>query len=76
MLSLYSSVCGDLLLWEEAKQYVALISCRDREERHRLAFWLAAIDSIIDDETTFPEWFHHGNFDLLTRDAFPFVYFF
>ena len=76
LLSLYSGVWGDLLLWEEAKQYIASISCRDREERHRLAFWLAAIDSIIDDETTFPEWFHHGNFDLLPRDAFPFVYFF
>ena len=76
LLSLYASICGDILLWEEAKQYVASISCRDREERLRLAFWLAAIDSIIDDETTFPEWFHHGNFDLLPRDAFPFVYFF
>lgn len=76
LLSLCASIRGDLLLWEEAKQYVASISCQNRDERHRLAFWLAAIDSIIDDGTTFPKWFQHGSFDLLPRDAFPFVYFF
>lgn len=76
LLSLCASVRGDLLLWEEAKQHVASISCHDQVERHRRAFWLAAIDSIIDDSTAFPKWFQQGHFDLLPRDAFPFVQFF
>lgn len=76
LLSLYSSVRGDLLLWEEANQYIASTPCHNEEERHRLAFWLAATDSIIDDGTTFPKWFQQGSFDLLPRDSFPFIYFF
>lgn len=76
LLVLCANARGDIILWEEAKQYIASTSCQNQQERYRLAFWLAAIDSTIDDNTTFPKWFQHGNFDLLPKDAFPLAHFF
>ena len=76
LLALCANCRGDVLLWDEAKEYIAKAPCHNQNERHQLAFWLAAIDSTIDDKTHFPEWFQQGNLDLLPRDSYPFAQFF
>lgn len=76
LLALCANCRGDVLLWDEAKKYMMKAPCQNQNERYQLAFWIAAIDSTIDDRTHFPEWFQQGNFDLLPKDSYPFAQFF
>lgn len=76
VVSLCASYFGDMYLWDLSKQYIAKTSCSNQKEKQELAFWLAAIDSVLDDKTSFPIWFRQGNFNLLPIDSHPYVSFF
>lgn len=61
---------GDINLWRQARQHIYNAPCKNDNDRQIIDFWLAAIDSNINDTRQFPEWFEHGNFDYLPADTY------
>lgn len=76
LLSLCAMYRGDVALWKEARTHIEAAPCCDAQARQQLAFWLAGTDSAIHDISNFPEWFRHGTFDPLPKDAFALARFF
>lgn len=62
---------GDVALWNEAKKHICEAPCQTKEEREIISLSLAIIDSSVYDNKDYPEWFTHGNFEVLPADAHP-----
>lgn len=70
-LSLCAMWKGDLQMWYKAKQHILEAPCKDDTDRDIVLLTLAAADSAIRNTKDFPDWFVHGCFDNLPRDAHP-----
>lgn len=70
MLSMCAMWQGDINLWRQARRHIYEAPCETEDERQALAFWLAVVDSAINDITEFPEWFKVGIFDCLAADSY------
>lgn len=73
LLALCATYEGNVSLWEDAKKHLATIPCRDEAEKRQRDFWFAANNSMLFDNTSFPEWFQRGSFDDLPLDSYPFA---
>jgi len=62
---------GDLNMWRQAKIHIAEAPAKSDEDRDIIVFSLTAIDSILYDVSSFPEWFKIGRFEPLHKDALP-----
>ena len=62
---------GDLNLWRQAKIHIAEAPAKTEEDRDIISFSITAIDSILYDVSSFPEWFKIGRFEPLHKDALP-----
>ena len=62
---------GDLNMWRQAKIHIAEAPAKSEEDRDIMAFSITAIDSILYDVSSFPEWFKLGRFEPLHKDALP-----
>lgn len=62
---------GDLNMWRQAKIHIAEAPAKTDADRDIMAFSITAIDSILYDVSSFPEWFKLGRFELLHKDALP-----
>lgn len=62
---------GDLNMWRQAKIHIAEAPSKSESDRDIMAFSITAIDSILYDVSSFPEWFKLGRFDVLHKDALP-----
>ena len=62
---------GDLNMWRQAKIHIAEAPAKTEADRDIVAFSLTAIDSILYDVSSFPEWFKIGRFEPLHKDALP-----
>lgn len=62
---------GDLNMWRQAKIHIAEAPAKSEADRDIMAFSITAIDSILYDVSSFPEWFKLGRFEPLHRDALP-----
>lgn len=62
---------GDLNLWRQAKIHIAEAPAISESDRDIMAFSITAIDSILYDVSSFPEWFKMGRFEPLHKDALP-----
>ncbi len=62
---------GDLNMWRQAKIHIAEAPAKTDADRDIMAFSLTAIDSILYDVSSFPEWFKIGRFEPLHTDALP-----
>lgn len=62
---------GDLNMWRQAKIHIAEAPAKSDGDRDIMTFSITAIDSILYDVSSFPEWFKIGRFDLLHSDALP-----
>ena len=60
---------GDLHLWRQAKIHIAEAPAKCAADRDIMAFSLTAIDSILYDVSSFPEWFKIGRFEPLHPDS-------
>ncbi len=61
---------GDIHLWQQARQHIYTAPCKNDNDRQILDFWLAVVDSNINDTRGFPEWFEKGRFDCLPADSY------
>jgi len=62
---------GDLNMWRQAKIHIAEAPAKTEADRDIMAFSITALDSILYDVSSFPEWFKMGRFELLHKDALP-----
>ena len=62
---------GDLQLWRKAKQYIAHTPAATDNDRDILHLTISAVDSMLYDVTSFPEWFKIGCFEPLPKDSLP-----
>lgn len=71
LLSLCAMWKGDLKMWYKARHHILEAPCKDDVDRDIVLLTLAAADSAIRNTKDFPDWFVHGCFDNLPRDAHP-----
>lgn len=62
---------GDLNMWRQAKIHIAEAPVKSEADRDIMAFSITALDSILYDVSSFPEWFKLGRFETLHKDALP-----
>lgn len=62
---------GDINMWRQAKIHIAEAPAKTDADRDIMAFSITAIDSILYDVSSFPEWFKIGRFEPLHNDALP-----
>ncbi len=73
LLSLCSIWQGDLALWRHAKLHIAHAPAKTEMDREIVSLSITAVDSMLYDATSFPEWFKIGCFEPLHRDSLPAV---
>lgn len=73
LLALCAVWHGDLNMWRKAKMHIAEAPAKTDNDRDIMALSLAAVDSMLYDVTSFPEWFKIGRFEVLPDDALPAV---
>ncbi len=71
LLALCAIWRGDLNMWRQAKIHMAQAPAKSEGDRDIIAFSITAIDSILYDVSSFPEWFKLGRFEPLHKDALP-----
>ena len=71
LLALCAIWNGDLYMWRKAKIHIAEAPAKDDLQREIAAFSITAIDSLLYDVSSFPEWFKIGCFEPLHPDSLP-----
>ena len=71
LLALCSIWRGDLNMWRQAKIHIAEAPAKNDADREIMSLSIVAVDSILYDHSSFPEWFKIGRFETLNKDALP-----
>lgn len=71
LLALCAIWRGDLHIWRKAKVHIAEAPAKNDVDRDIIAFTITAVDSMLYDVSSFPEWFKIGCFEPLHRDSLP-----
>lgn len=71
LLALCAIWRGDLHMWRQAKIHMAEAPAKTDADRDIITFSITAVDSVLYDVTSFPDWFKMGRFELLPADALP-----
>lgn len=71
LLALCAIWRGDLNLWRQAKIHIAEAPAKTDADRDIMIFSITAVDSMLYDIASFPEWFKIGRFEVLPRDSMP-----
>ena len=71
LLALCAIWRGDLNMWRQAKIHIAEAPAKSEADRDIMTFSITAIDSILYNVSSFPEWFKMGRFEPLHKDALP-----
>ncbi len=71
LLALCAIWHGDLNMWRKAKMHIAEAPGETDKDRDIMAFSITAVDSMLYNIETFPEWFKIGRFEVLPDDALP-----
>lgn len=71
LLALCAIWKGDLSMWRRAKVHIAEAPAKTDDQRDIAVFAITAVDSMLYDVSSFPEWFKMGCFDPLHRDSLP-----
>ena len=73
LLALCAIWHGDLNMWRKAKQHIAQAPAQTDNDRDIMTFSIVAVDSMLYDLMSFPEWFKMGCFEPLHKDSLPAV---
>lgn len=71
LLALCAIWKGDLAMWRSAKVHISEARAKDEHDREIIALAITAVDSMLYDTQSFPEWFRIGCFEPLTKDFLP-----
>ncbi|MBR2387281.1 MAG: hypothetical protein IKB02_00790 [Clostridia bacterium] len=62
---------GDIEMWNKAKIHICEAPAKNDNDRDIMTLALTALDSMVYNTTSFPDWFKIGSFELLHPDAMP-----
>lgn len=71
LLALCAIWRGDLAMWRRAKLHIAEAPAKSDQDRDIVLFSITAVDSMLYDTSSFPEWFKIGCFEPLHHDSLP-----
>lgn len=71
LLALCAIWKGDIDMWRKAKVHIAEAKAKDDRERDIVTLAITAVDSMLYDIESFPDWFRIGCFEPIHRDAMP-----
>lgn len=71
LLALCAIWHGDLAMWRQAKIHIAEAPAKNDFDRDIMLFSITAVDSMLYDVSSFPEWFKIGCFEPLHKDSLP-----
>ena len=71
LLALCAIWRGDLYMWRKAKRHIAHAKAETDTQRDLVLLSIVAVDSMLYDVASFPEWFKIGCFEPLHRDSLP-----
>ncbi len=69
LLALCAIWRGDLSMWRRAKIHMAEAKIGNDRDRDIISLAITAVDSMLYDTTSFPEWFKIGNFEPIHPEA-------
>ena len=62
---------GDINMWRKAKIHIAEASAKSDLDRDAMQLAISAVDIMVYNVESFPEWFKKGSFEPLHKDAYP-----
>ena len=62
---------GDIHMWRRAKVHIAEAPAKSDLDRDAMQLAISAVDTMIYNVESFPEWFKKGNFEPIHKDAYP-----
>ena len=62
---------GDIYMWRRAKVHIAEAPAKNDIDRDLMQLALSAVDTMIYNVESFPQWFKKGNFEPIHKDAYP-----
>jgi DNA-binding CsgD family transcriptional regulator len=71
LLALCAIWKGDLSMWRRAKVHIAEAPYKNDMDRDIISFSITAVDSMLYNVSSFPEWFKIGCFEPLHNDSLP-----
>jgi DNA-binding CsgD family transcriptional regulator len=71
LLALCAIWKGDLSMWRRAKVHIAEAPYKNDMDRDIISFSITAVDSMLYNVSSFPEWFKIGCFEPLHKDSLP-----
>ena len=71
LLALCAIWHGDLNMWRKAKRHIAEAPAQTDNDRDIMSLSIIAVDSMLYDVASFPEWFKIGCFEPLHKDSLP-----
>jgi len=71
LLALCAIWRGDLVMWRQAKKHITEAPAKSDVDLEIMSLSITAIDSMLYDISSFPEWFKMGRFEVLHKDTLP-----
>ena len=62
---------GDINMWRKAKVHIAEAPAQSDNDRDMMQLAISAVDIMIYNVESFPEWFKKGRFEPIHKDAYP-----
>ena len=62
---------GDINMWRKAKVHIAEAPAKNDYDRDVIQLAISAVDIMVYNVESFPEWFTKGRFDPIHKDAYP-----
>ena len=62
---------GDIDMWRRAKVHIAEAPAKNDNDRDAMQLAISAVDIMIYNVESFPEWFKKGRFEPIHKDAYP-----
>jgi len=62
---------GDINMWRKAKVHIAEAPAKNDNDRDVIQLAISAVDIMVYNVESFPEWFKKGRFEPIHKDAYP-----
>ena len=62
---------GDINMWRKAKVHIAEAPAKNDNDRDVMQLAISAVDIMVYNVESFPEWFKKGRFEPIHKDAYP-----
>ncbi|MBR2721596.1 MAG: hypothetical protein IKB75_02335 [Clostridia bacterium] len=62
---------GDIHMWRKAKVHIAEAPAKNDNDRDAIQLAISAVDIMVYNVESFPEWFKKGRFEPIHKDAYP-----